>query len=101
MPQARPAAMARNTARISRAVPGAERKRTSENVPATATPAPMLPLTISITTHTMPGSSASVTAKLLVAAARVYERDDEPQRDRRGEKEKKLPGGERAGRECA
>ena len=58
--------MARNTARISRAVPGAERKRTSENVPATATPAPMLPLTISITTHTMPGSSASVTAKLLV-----------------------------------
>ena len=36
-----------------------------------------------------------------VAAARVYERDDEPQRDRRGEKEKKLTGGERAGRESA
>ena len=65
MPQARPMAMEVNTAVISRAEPGAERKRTSEKVPATATPAPMLPLTIRITTLTMAGSVARVTEKLL------------------------------------
>lgn len=58
--------MARNSAPISRAVPGTERKRTRLNVPATATPAPMLPLTIMITTHTTAGSIASVTRKLRV-----------------------------------
>ena len=66
MPQARPRAMEVNTAAISLAEPGAERKRTREKVPATATPAPMLPLTIRITTLTMAGSVASVTAKLLL-----------------------------------
>lgn len=55
-----------NTAAISLAEPGAERKRTSEKVPATATPAPMLPETIRITALTMPGSVARVTEKLLL-----------------------------------
>ena len=66
MPQARPMAIAMNTAAISLAEPGAERKRTSEKVPATATPAPMLPLTIRMMTLTTAGSIASVTAKLRV-----------------------------------
>ena len=64
MPQIRPAAMARNSVAISRAVPGTERKRTREKAPATATPAPTFPLTIMITTQTTAGSSASVTRKL-------------------------------------
>jgi hypothetical protein len=69
MPQARPMATARKMAQISLAVPGAERKRTSENVPATATPAPRLPLTMRMMTLTTAGSSASVTAKLRVESA--------------------------------
>ena len=50
---------------ISLAEPGAERKRTSEKAPATATPAPTFPFTIIITIHTVAGRSASVTTKLL------------------------------------
>lgn len=38
--------MATKMAEISRAVPGAERKRTKLKAPATATPVPTLPLTI-------------------------------------------------------
>ena len=48
---------------ISRAVPGTERKRTRLKAPATATPAPTLPLTIIMTTQTTAGRVASVTAK--------------------------------------
>ncbi len=66
MPQMIPAPIARNSALISRAVPGAERNRTRLNAPATATPVPTLPLTIMITTHTTAGSSASVVTKLFV-----------------------------------
>ena len=66
MPQARPSAMAVKTAAISLALPGADRKRTREKVPATATPAPMLPLTIMITVLTTAGSRASAAAKLRV-----------------------------------
>ena len=58
--------MARKMVPISRAVPGTERKRTNEKAPATATPAPTLPLTIIITTHTTAGSMARVTTKLRV-----------------------------------
>lgn len=60
---ARPIATAVKIAAISRAVPGTERKRTSANVPATASPVPMLPLTIIITSATDIGRSASVSAK--------------------------------------
>ena len=49
---------------ISFAVPGALRKRTRLNAPATATPAPMLPLTIMMITCTMAGSIARVSTKL-------------------------------------
>ena len=63
MPIARPIATAVKIAAISRAVPGTERKRTSANVPATASPVPMLPLTIIITSATDIGRSASVSAK--------------------------------------
>ena len=63
--------MAVKIAPISRAVPAAERKRTREKVPATATPAPRLPLTIMMMTLTMAGRVASVTAKLLVGRAYI------------------------------
>ena len=66
IPEIRPDPMARNSMVISRAVPGAERKRTRLNAPATATPAPTLPLTIMMTTQTTAGRSASVRIKLLV-----------------------------------
>ena len=60
IPQASPTAMARNTAHISLAVPGADLNLTSEKAPATATEAPMLPLTIMIITATIAGSMATV-----------------------------------------
>ena len=66
IPQVSPAAIAMKTERISFAVPGAERKRTSEKVPATATPAPMLPLTIRITVATTAGRRESARAKPLL-----------------------------------
>ena len=44
---------------MSRAEPGAERKRTKLNAPATATPAPRLPLTSRITSCTKKGSTVS------------------------------------------
>ena len=47
---------------------GALRKRTRLNAPATATPAPILPFTIIMTTHTTAGRSASVTRKLFVCS---------------------------------
>ena len=56
--------MEMKTETISFPVPGAERKRTREKVPATATPAPMLPLTIRMTTETTAGRRESVNAKL-------------------------------------
>lgn len=52
----------RNIAQISRALPGAERKRTRLNAPITATPVPMLPFTSIITICTIAGSSARVSA---------------------------------------
>lgn len=58
--------MARKIAPISLAEPGTERKRTRLKVPATATPVPMLPLTIMMMTHTTAGSRAKVATKLLV-----------------------------------
>ena len=64
MPQARPSVMLMNIAQISFAVPAAERKRISENAPATATPAPTEPFTIMMTTVTIAGSMASVVTKL-------------------------------------
>ena len=64
MPRARPNVMARKIMPISRADPAAERNRTREKPPATATPAPMLPFTSMITTATMAGIMASVMAKL-------------------------------------
>ena len=45
IPDIRPAPIARNSAQISFAVPGTERKRTRLNAPATATPVPTFPLT--------------------------------------------------------
>ena len=66
IPEISPAPMARNSMVISRPVPGAERNRTRLKAPATATPAPTLPLTIIMTTHTTVGSNASVTRKLFV-----------------------------------
>ena len=51
--------------KISLALPGAERNLTSEKAPATATPVPRLPFTSIITTSTITGNSAVVTAKLL------------------------------------
>ena len=58
--------MARKSEPISLALPATERKRTRLNAPMTAMPAPMLPFTMRMTTHTMAGSSASVTTKLLL-----------------------------------
>ena len=55
---------------ISRAEPGAERKRTRLKAPATATPAPTLPLTIIMTTHTTAGRVARVTAKPVLGRVR-------------------------------
>ena len=52
---------------ISLALPCAERKRTSENAPAVATPTPMLPFTIIITTATTAGSMMSAVRKLPLA----------------------------------
>lgn len=66
MPVARPSAMARKIAQISRAPPGVERKRTRLNAPMTATPVPRLPLTSMMTICTMAGSSTSVLTKPLV-----------------------------------
>ena len=66
IPAISPADIARKMVPISFAVPGTERKRTSENAPATATPAPTFPFTIMITMQTIAGSIASVTAKLVV-----------------------------------
>ena len=67
MPQTRPTAIARKMKQMSRAEPGALRKRTSENAPATATPAPTLPLTIMMTTATMAGRMESASTKERVA----------------------------------
>ena len=58
MPQARPRDTDRNSPVISLAVPGTLRKRTRAKVPATARPAPTLPLTSMITTVTTGGSRA-------------------------------------------
>ena len=52
---------------ISLALPCAERKRTSENAPAVATPTPMLPFTIIMTTDTTAGSMISAVRKLPLA----------------------------------
>ena len=59
MPQARPSATEKNSPVISFALPGTLRKRTSAKVPATASPAPMLPLTSMIISVTTGGSIAS------------------------------------------
>ena len=64
MPVARPMAVARNTRPISFALPGALRKRIRLKAPATATPAPMLPLTIIMMIWIIAGSMARVTIKL-------------------------------------
>ena len=64
MPATRPATIAMKISAISFAVPGAERNRTRLNAPAVATPAPMLPFTIMMVTHTSAGSAASVARKL-------------------------------------
>ena len=64
IPIASPVAIDKNIAPISFAVPGTERNLTSPNVPATATPAPTLPFTKSITILTTAGNIASVTTKL-------------------------------------
>ena len=53
MPQQSPTVLARKIAIMSRAEPGAERKRTRLNAPATATPAPRLPLTSRMTICTI------------------------------------------------
>ena len=66
MPVANPTAMAKKMLQISRALPGAERKRTRLKAPATATPVPRLPLTIKITICTTAGSRASVMTNPLV-----------------------------------
>ena len=66
MPVARPMAMAKKMALISRALPGTERNRTRLNAPTTATPVPRFPLTSRMTICTMAGSSASVTTKFLL-----------------------------------
>ena len=58
---------------MSRALPGTERKRISENAPMTATPVPMLPLTIMMTVATIIGSRISETTKLLLAWERTRE----------------------------
>ena len=65
--------IARNSAPISFAVPGAERKRTRLNAPATATPAPRLPFASMMTSCTTAGKIASVTAKLCVVRERYME----------------------------
>ena len=57
-------AVARKTRPISLALPGALRKRIRPKAPATATPAPMLPLTSMMMSCTMAGSRARVTTKL-------------------------------------
>ena len=62
----KPIAIARKMNAISRAWPGTLRKRTRLKAPATATPAPRLPLTIMMTTATIAGSVTNVTTKLLV-----------------------------------
>ena len=62
IPQARPTAIATKMAAISFAVPGRLRNRTRANAPATATPAPILPLTSMITSAIAGGMMASVVA---------------------------------------
>ena len=66
IPVTSPAPIARNMAHISFAEPGTDLNLTRLNAPATATPAPTLPFTIMITTHTTAGISANVTRKLCV-----------------------------------
>ena len=78
IPVARPMAIPRNSTPISRAVPGAERKRTRLKAPATATPAPMLPFTSMMTTCTTMGRMASVTAKLWVERSRNWDTKARP-----------------------
>ena len=56
--------MTRKIAEMSRALPAALRKRTSEKAPATAMPVPTLPLTIRITVATMIGSTTREIRKL-------------------------------------
>ena len=63
MPVRSPIVIAMKRDPISVAVPGAERKRTRLNAPATATPAPMFPFTAMMTTHTIVGRIASVPMK--------------------------------------
>ena len=70
MPNASPAVIAAKIMQISFAVPAAERNLTSENAPATATPAPILPLTSIITTATVMGNRAVVIKKLLLDCER-------------------------------
>ena len=66
IPVRRPAVIARKSAAISFAVPGADLNLTRLNAPATATPAPIFPFTAMMTTHTIAGRTAKVTTKLLL-----------------------------------
>ena len=86
--------MAKKIMAISRAVPGAERKRTSEKAPATATPAPTLPLTSRITSATEGGSRARVTKKLLDERERTKQSDEKrmPQSSAAPRQRKKAAG---------
>ena len=86
MPVARPMAIARKMAAISRAVPGAERNRTRLKAPATAMPAPMLPLTSIMTACTTAGRIASVTARLWLAS---HQRGAHPQQQRNSRADQK------------
>ena len=62
---ASPTAIARKILVISCPLPGADLNLTRLKAPATATPAPILPLTSIITSSTIAGSMMSVIAKLL------------------------------------
>ena len=62
-PVAKPQAIDRNTVAISSALPGIERKRTSEKLPATATPIPRFPFTNNMTAITTEGKITKVVAK--------------------------------------
>ena len=66
IPIIKPTAIAKNIDAISFAVPGVERNLIKEKAPATATPAPIFPFTIIITTQTSAGNIDKVIVKLLV-----------------------------------
>ena len=84
--------MATKMAEISRAVPGAERKRTKLKAPATATPVPTLPLTIINAYYRWQESQGNREAAAAAGLPSSHGAQQQSQNQRNAHTEKKVSG---------